>query len=74
MFFDAVDGGFVHHLGQPELNDAALIAKRRPLGDAWAWSRKSSTDVHISPLVAVTLAHWACRSTGAPAEPSVYVI
>jgi hypothetical protein len=74
MFFDAVDGGFVWHLGQRELNEAALVAKRRPLGDSWAWSRKSSTDVSISPLVAVTLAHWACRSTGAPVEPSVYVI
>jgi hypothetical protein len=62
MFFDAVDGGFVWHIGQPDLTSAALCAKRRPLGDAWAWSRKSSTDVPISPLVAVTLAHWASRS------------
>jgi len=71
MFFDAVDGGFLHHLGQTELNDAALIAKRRPLGDAWAWSRKSSTDVSISPLVAVTLAHWASRSAPA-ADPMIH--
>jgi hypothetical protein len=61
----------MHHLGQPELNDAALIAKRRPLGDAWAWSRKSSTDVSISPLVAVTLAHWASRSAPA-ADPMIH--
>ena len=74
MFFDAVDGGFVFHLGQQDLTAAALTARRRPLGDAWAWSRKSSTDASISPLVAVTLAHWASRSTGAKAEPSVYVI
>jgi len=62
LLFDAVDGGFVFHLAQPDLTSAALCAKRRPLGDAWAWSRKSSTDVPISPLVAVTLAHWASRS------------
>jgi len=62
QFFDAVDGGFLAHLGQDELSAAALTARRRPLGDAWAWARKSSTDVDISPLVAVTLAHWASRS------------
>jgi hypothetical protein len=33
-------------------------AVTRPLGDSWVWSRKSSA-VDISPLVAVTLAHWA---------------
>ena len=68
--YDAVDGGFVHHLGQQELTDAALTARRRPLGDAWAWSRKSSSDSDISPLVAVTLAHWASRSAQA-AEPMI---
>jgi hypothetical protein len=70
MFFDAVDGGFVFHLGQQDLTAAALIARRRPLGDAWAWSRKSSTDASISPLVAVTLAHWASRSAQA-SEPMI---
>jgi hypothetical protein len=64
-FYDAVDGGFIRHLGQPELSAAALSARRRPLGDAWAWGRKSSTDVDISPLVSATLAHWASRSTAA---------
>ena len=73
MFFDAVSGKFVFHLNQKELTEAALAARRRPLGDAWAWARKSVTD-DVSPLVAVTLAHWASRSTGAKAEPSVYVI
>lgn len=61
-FFDAVDGGFVRHRGQAELDEAVLGAQRRPLGDAWAWARKASTSVDISPLVAVTLAHWATRS------------
>ena len=62
MFFDAVDGGFLFHLGQSELDAAALVVRRRPLGDAWAWARKASTDADISPLVAVTLAHWASRT------------
>jgi hypothetical protein len=54
-FFDAVDQGTVRHLGQGELTAAVRGAVARPLGDAWAWSRKSSK-VDISPLVACTLA------------------
>ena len=63
MFFDAVDGGFLRHVDQQPLTDAAMVVRRRPLGDAWAWARKSSTSADITPLVAVTLAHWGARST-----------
>jgi hypothetical protein len=40
----------------------------RPLGDAWAWSRKNS-NVDISPLVSATLALWGAgtqQRAGAP--------
>jgi hypothetical protein len=57
FLFDAVDQETIRHLGQPELRSAIRGAARRPLGDAWAWSRKSSA-VDISPLVAGTLAFW----------------
>lgn len=43
------------HLGTPELKAAVRGAAKRTLGDAWAWSRKSSS-ADISPLVALTLA------------------
>jgi len=56
-FFDAVEQGEVRHLDQPALRTATSGAVRRPLGDAWAWSRKGS-NVDISPLVAATLALW----------------
>ncbi len=52
---DAVADKTLRHLGTDELQAAIRGAKPRPLGDAWAWSRKSSS-VDISPLVAVTLA------------------
>src|SRR5690606_12273585 len=56
---DAVEAGDVSHVGQAPLNDAVDGAATRDLGDgAWLWSRKTS-DVDISPLVAVTLAKWA---------------
>ena len=56
-FFDAVNQGRLRHIAQPPLTRAVLAARKRPLGDAWAWARKDATDV--SPLVAVTLARFA---------------
>jgi phage terminase large subunit-like protein len=62
MFYDAVIEGHVRHLEQPVLNLAVFAARKRPLGDAWAWARKSQID--ISPLVSVTLAHYGLMKTG----------
>lgn len=58
MLFDLVEQGRFRHRGQPELAAAIRAAKKRPLGGAWAWDRKTSV-VDISPLVSVTLALWA---------------
>jgi hypothetical protein len=57
IFIDAVEQRTLRHLGTGELVSALRGAAKRPLGDASAWSRKSST-VDISPLVAVTIALW----------------
>jgi hypothetical protein len=58
--FDGCSAREVRHLGQPSLNAALASAGKRPVGEAWTWSRKSSgTD--ISPLVAVTIAFAARR-------------
>ena len=47
----------VRHLDQPSLNSAVAAAKRRALGDLWAFGRRGSfTD--ISPLIATALAAW----------------
>jgi hypothetical protein len=48
----------LRHIGQVELDAAVVAADRRNYGDAWLWSRRTST-ADISPLVAVTLARWA---------------
>lgn len=66
LFFDALLRQSLRHLGQPELDAAVQASARRSLGDSWAWSRRAATG-DISPLVAVTLAHWAAP-TSAP-EP-----
>ena len=62
QFFDAVADGKVAHLDQPVLNLAVAAARKRALGDAWAWARKSGGD--ISPLVAVTLACYGLVRAG----------
>lgn len=55
QLFDAVMAHDFRHLDQLSLNLAAAAARRRRLGDAWAWNRASS-DADITPLVAATLA------------------
>jgi phage terminase large subunit-like protein len=68
-FFDSVDEGTISHLGTQELVEAVRGAVKRPLGDAaWAWSRARSA-VDISPIVAVTLAHWGHVSQKLTVEP-----
>ena len=54
IFFDVIEQGTLRHRGGPELLSAVKGAATRPLGERWAWSRKSS-NIDISPLVAVTL-------------------
>jgi hypothetical protein len=60
---DAVSEDGLRHLGQKPLDDALKGAAKRDLGDAWAWSRKSSA-VNIAPLVAATLAFWGTATAG----------
>jgi len=66
--FDAIVDGQLRHLGQDELDAAVAGAERRYYGDAWLWSRRTS-QVDISPLVAVTLAHWVAQKR--PRKPGI---
>lgn len=73
QLFDAVVDGSVSHFDQPALNVALAAARKRPLGDAWAWHRKDAS-ADISPLVAVTLALWGqSRQKRAPSGRAVFV-
>jgi len=60
-FLTAVREGQVVHPGQIELDAAVAGARRRDVGDAWMWGRRTST-ADVSPLEAVTLARWALSS------------
>lgn len=53
--FDALMAGTIRHLDQPALNAAVAGAKRRAIGDKWAYGRKTSA-ADITPIVAATLA------------------
>lgn len=68
FLFDTVEQSGLRYANSPELTAAVRGAARRPLGDAWAWSRKNST-VDITPLVASTLALWVAAHP--EAEPWV---
>lgn len=59
-FMDKVDEDKFRHTGQAELNIAVDAARRRKVGDAWAWHRRD-TSVDISPLVALTLAVYGLK-------------
>lgn len=57
MTYDGLEQRSTWHLGTQELAAAAAGAVKRPLGDSWAWSRKSSA-VDITPIVSCSLAVW----------------
>lgn len=71
-FVDLLARGELVHRAQAALDDAVIGAARRPLGDAWLWSRSRSR-VDISPLVAATLAAWAVHARRAAGRPVVAV-
>jgi phage terminase large subunit-like protein len=65
MIYDAAtDYRSLVHRGQPDVSAALDGGAKRPIGDGgWAWGRKNS-GVDISPLVAITLAHWYVSTNG----------
>lgn len=67
-FFDACVNDKLRYLDHPDLNSALAGAKKRPLGDAWAWHRKDSV-TDISPLVALTLATHGVATREPPMPP-----
>lgn len=56
--------GEFEHLGDPELDAAVASAGQKVSGDGWHWNRRDTEP--ISPLCAVTLAHWALAKKPAP--------
>ncbi|MFE3381919.1 terminase [Streptomyces anulatus] len=61
QFYDAVTDQSLSHHDPAPLATALAGAQKRPLGEAWAWSRRGD-GVDISPLVAVTFAKWGLNA------------
>lgn len=71
QFYDACMDGGLRHAAQPPLNSAVAAARKRKLGDSWAWNRKDASS-DITPLVSCTLALWGLTSTAiAKPKPKV---
>lgn len=68
QLFDGVMEGWLRHTDQPQMNAALSVARKRPLGDAWAWNRKNSAS-DITPLVAATLALWGAQTSRVKKRP-----
>lgn len=73
-FYDAAMNNVLAHPDQPVLNEALAAARKRTVGDAWAWHRKDAT-TDITPLVAVTFAAYGLttrtRAASGPARATV---
>lgn len=57
QFYDAVAAGRISHLDNAPLATTLAGARKRELGEAWAWARRG-VGVDITPLVGVTQARW----------------
>lgn len=57
QLYDAVTSARIVHLNQAPLATALAGARKRDLGEAWAWARRN-VGVDITPLVGVTFARW----------------
>lgn len=60
-FYDGAVEGWLRHIDQPQVNVALSVARKRSLGDAWAWNRKNAAS-DITPIVACTLALFGAQS------------
>jgi phage terminase large subunit-like protein len=70
-FYDLTVSQQIRHLDQVPLNTAIAGAKKRTLGDSWAWARRDTT-IDVSPLVACTLAlFWHTNPDSVPGVPSI---
>lgn len=61
QFFDWVMDARLKHTDQPQVNVALSVVGKRPLGDSWAWNKKSAT-ADITPVDAETLALWGSQA------------
>ena len=67
-FLSAHEAGTLWHLPATPFELALTVAGRRPIGDAYAWGRRTSSG-SIAALVAATNVAWLWENAPAPARP-----
>jgi hypothetical protein len=74
QIYDGFREGTVRHPNQPEVQNALAGSEKRKLGNGQAWDRLG-VQVDLSPIIAVTHAHWGYlkygRDANYPIEQSV---
>lgn len=70
-FVDRATKGTLRHLGQPEMTVALQGARKRPMGEAFAWTRRD-TSADVCPLISCTLALWGLLSAPPPKPKPVF--
>ncbi len=63
MFLDGVLRATLTHFDDPTLNDCVAKAGKRAIGTAGGWGWKGLAGSDPTPLDAVTVAHWAARTS-----------
>lgn len=61
QIYDACIDGTIVHRDDPVLSATLDGAVKRPVSDAWVWSRRTSA-IDISPIVAITMAHFGAKA------------
>lgn len=64
--FDAAGADGFRHINDPELNAALSSAAQKTSGEGWHWKRRGEQP--ITPLCAITLAHWALAEADRDAD------
>lgn len=73
-FFDAITQENIAHINQEELNEAVESCRRsKGASDLWRWTKADSTK-DVSPLVAVTLAHYGLTDTARNKSSKKWVV
>jgi phage terminase large subunit-like protein len=72
-FLSAILEGGLRYRDRYGLTSAVLIARKRPLGNSWAWNRKDRSS-DISPLVAATLAVYGHAAYGSSTSSDGWMV
>jgi hypothetical protein len=63
MILGAIQGRDITHYAQPGLDGSVALAGKRPIGTNGGWGWKPLADGDVTPIEAVTFAHWGAMTS-----------